>query len=282
MIHTPCKSLILLILAIIPLASGAQHYYHDILGTRETNAQMQRLIGAGVRGISATGFDQDSRPQAGFSENQAIDAGRRLWSITRQQENSTQWERLQFDENNRLVWSVDSTSTTINRTGYRYDEQGRVIQIENLASDTAMGITEKEYHLWYYDGEGKPSHMLRVVNDRDTTEFKLVKDEMGNLVEETAFKKGHAGETTYYYYNELNQLTDIVRYNPRALRLLPDMMFEYDEAGRVIQKITVMPNPKIGYLIWRYQYNERGLKVREANFTKEKKLIGRIDYSYMD
>lgn len=282
MIHTPFKSLVFLILALLPSALKAQHYYHDIMGIRETNAQMERMVRTGIRSISATGFDQDNRPQAGYTESQTIDPVRHSWVTRRQQGDLATWETLQFDAGNRLIWSVDSTATTINRTSYQYDEGGRITRIENMASDTAMGITEKELHAWFYDGEGKPLRMLRVVNDRDTTEFRLSNDEQGNPAEETAYRSGKAGETTYYYYNEKALLTDIVRYNTKAGRLLPDFMFEYDEAGRVIQKITVMPNPKIGYLIWRYQYNEKGLKVREANFTREKKLIGRIDYSYMD
>lgn len=282
MIHTPLKAVGLALLIFLSPAIHAQHYYHDIMGTRETNAQMERLIRAGVTSVSATGFNQDNRPEPGFSETQTIRPVAPQWTITRSQDENRSWEYLAFNSQNQLIRSVDSTTTTINRTYFRYDEAGRIVLLENSASDTAMGITEMEQHHWYYDPAGLPEKMVRVVNGRDTTEFRFVKDENGNVAEETTYKRGNPTETIYYYYNENGQLTDIVRYNTRAKRLLPDFMFEYDETGRVIQKITVMPNPKIGYLIWRYQYNEKGLKVREANFTREKKLIGRIDYSYVD
>ena len=282
MIHTPFKALYLAGLVLLPQLLCAQHYYYDLMGTRETNAQMERLTRSRVLSISAVGYNQENRIEPGFSEKQTIRASAHQWMITRVQNEFTSWETLQFDEKNHLVLAVDSTATTINRTYYHYDEGGRLVVLTNQASDTAMGIMELERHHWFYGEDGKPEKMLRVVNDRDSTEFRFVKDEQGNIVEETTYKRGVARESIYYYYNEQQWLTDIVRFNSKANRLLPDLMFEYDEAGRVIQKITVMPNPKIGYLTWRYQYDERGLKIREANFTREKKLIGRIDYSYME
>ncbi|MBS1656331.1 MAG: hypothetical protein JSU05_15870, partial [Bacteroidetes bacterium] len=77
-----------------------------------------------------------------------------------------------------------------------------------------------------------------------------------------------------------NRLTDIVRYNEKLKKLLPDYMFEYSDAGQVIQKITVPANRAAGYLIWRYQYNNNGLKTKEACFDKDKQLTGKIEYVY--
>lgn len=85
----------------------------------------------------------------------------------------------------------------------------------------------------------------------------------------------------YYYYDEKNRLSDIVRYNTKVKKLLPDLMFEYDENNRVVQKITTVSNLLMGgYLIWRYIFNEKGLKTKEALFNKDKELTGKIDYSY--
>ena len=65
----------------------------------------------------------------------------------------------------------------------------------------------------------------------------------------------------------------------KAKRLLPEYMFEYSPANQIIQKITV-PSNGSNYLIWRYQYDDRGLKVREAVFDKYKQLTGKIEYQY--
>jgi hypothetical protein len=35
-----------------------------------------------------------------------------------------------------------------------------------------------------------------------------------------------------------------------------------------------------GYLIWRYIFDDKGLKTKEALFNKDKELTGKIDYVY--
>ena len=58
-------------------------------------------------------------------------------------------------------------------------------------------------------------------------------------------------------------------------------MFEYDDNDRVIQKITTLSNLNMGaYLIWRYVYDEKGLKSKEALFNHEKQMTGKIDFLY--
>jgi hypothetical protein len=117
-------------------------------------------------------------------------------------------------------------------------------------------------------------------NQKDSLEVKFVTDENGNISEEKAYKKGKETSFLYYYYDDKNQLTDIVRYNTKAKKLVPDIMFEYDDAGNIIQKITTTSSQSIGYLIWRYIFNEKGLKTKEALFNSKKELTGKIEYSY--
>jgi hypothetical protein len=76
-------------------------------------------------------------------------------------------------------------------------------------------------------------------------------------------------------------LTDVVRYNDRAKQLLPEYMFEYSASDQVIQKITV-PSNNSDYLIWRYQYNPQGLKIKEVVYSKHDKRnpLGKIEYQY--
>lgn len=75
-------------------------------------------------------------------------------------------------------------------------------------------------------------------------------------------------------------MTDIVRYYERLNKLLPDFMFEYDDDNNVIQKLTTLSNQQLGYLIWRYAFNDRGLKSKEALYNKDKMMTGKIEYSY--
>jgi hypothetical protein len=78
----------------------------------------------------------------------------------------------------------------------------------------------------------------------------------------------------------LNRLTDIVRYNKKANRLLPDILFYYDDNNRLIQRMTILSMTNRDYLIWRYAFDEKGLKTKEALFNKKQELQGRIIYTY--
>jgi hypothetical protein len=166
-------------------------------------------------------------------------------------------------------------STTL----YNYDDAGRLILIKSSSSDTAKKINETEEHHWQYQNN-QVSRMLRIKNNIDTTYVDLKLDEKGNVSEEHSLRKGIKSDPVYYYYDASNRLTDIVRFNNKARRLLPEYMFEYAPNSRqVIQKITVPANSS-DYLIWRYQYDAGGLKIKEAIYDKHKALTGKIEYQY--
>jgi hypothetical protein len=61
--------------------------------------------------------------------------------------------------------------------------------------------------------------------------------------------------------------------------MLPDYLFDYDKNGRVIQMTQIQPN-NADYLIWKYTYNDKGLKSREQVYNKKKEYMGRIEYHY--
>ena len=271
---------VLTALLLFPLSMKAQFYYHDIMGVQETNNQFKTYKALSVTRVSATAYNENNLPDAAFSENQVINTAENYIRTTTINSGTTSNEISYFDAEGRISRSVDSSSSLLTTTTYRYDAAGRILQMTNTLTDTVANISETETHQWLYDADGAPLKMIRVINNTDSTEFRLKKDEDGNIIEETTYKRNRPGEVVYYYYNDNNLLSDIVRFNTKAQRLLPDFMFEYDAEGRVIQKITTLSNNKIGYIIWRYKYDERGLKVKEADYDKEKRLIGRIDYSY--
>ena len=79
--------------------------------------------------------------------------------------------------------------------------------------------------------------------------------------------------------NGKKQLTDVVRFNLKAQRMLPDFLFEYDEAGRIIQAVQVLQGSS-DYTIWQYVYGPDGLKQKDILRDKQKQLLGRIEYTY--
>ena len=121
--------------------------------------------------------------------------------------------------------------------------------------------------------------MLRIKNKKDTSIVSFKLDEAGNVIEEQETRRFIKEEPVYYYYDAKNRLTDIVRYNKKAARLLPEQMFDYSVSNNLIQRTTIAPNSS-DYLVWRYRFNEKGLKTREDIFNKEKELTGKVEYNY--
>lgn len=277
----------LLTVCFLPAATflNAQYYYNDIIGTRETNQQMASYLANKVRTVSATGFDQRGAKATGFSEFHEVKENGAALKVSSIAELNKTVTYSRFDKQGRVISIADSSSAVDNTTSYEYDTKGNIIKVQNTVTDSASQFDHTEIHQWYYDEEGKPARMWRIINNtgnsgQDTIEVRFVKDENGNIGEERTFRRNIETGYLYYYYDEKNRLTDIVRFNTRLKKLMPDIMFEYDENDRVIQKITTTSSQSLGYLIWRYIFDNKGLKTKEALFNGDKQLTGKIEYSY--
>jgi len=158
--------------------------------------------------------------------------------------------------------------------------------VQNTVKDSANAFDHIETHQWFFNTAGKPEKMWRIISSTrsgtgaDSLEVRFVTDEDGNIAEERTFRKGIETSYLYYYYDDKNRLLDIVRFNTRLKKLLPDIMFEYNENDNVVQKTTTTSSLNIGYLIWRYIYDEKGLKTKEVLFNNDKQITGKIDYTY--
>jgi YD repeat-containing protein len=261
-----------------------QYYYKDIITILETNRQMQAYRLNNVQRVTATGFDAKGAKDPVFSEVQEIlSPGTTLKITTRNNPENLSILYLQFDKDARITQLTDSSSGILVHTTYTYDQEGRITEIANTTIDPLQDFNMKEVHQWFYNPLSpslSPVKMLRIRNDIDSTEIRFNFDEHGNVIDEQPFKNNRPGEMIYYYYDVENRLTDIVRYNNKARRLLPDYLFEYDDDDRVIQKITTVPDPDIGYVLWRYAFDDKGLKTKEAMFNKYKQMTGKIEYTY--
>lgn len=274
------KNTIAALLLFTSLTTKAQYYYKDIIGTAETNQLLKAYAANNVSAVSLKSYEGDGSASENFSVQQSRSVAQRvLKTVTTSGVTDETILNAWYDENNRLLKTTDTTASIINTAVYTYDAEGKIISIKSYSGDTLKSVQAEE-HQWFYTNDGKPLQMLRIVNGKDTSVIKFKLDEDGNVSEETLFKKGKGSDPVYYYYNDKNRLTDIVRYNYKLKKLLPDYMFEYSDAGQVIQKITVPSNKASEYLIWRYQYDNKGLKVKEACFTKDKQLTGKIEYNY--
>ena len=276
----------LLFSLIISACLRAQYYYNDITGTMETNRQMQTYLANKVKMVSAAGYTPQGSKATDFSETQEImENGKALKITTIANLNRTVYYN-RFDVQNRLISITDSVLGVESITRYEYDKDGRITSVQNSVKDTENEIDQSELHKWSYNKEGKPEKMWRIINSNDSLEIRFTPDENGNPGEEISYSKGKETDRLYYYFDEKGRITDIVRYNEKIKQLVPDNIITYDDNGRVLQIITSTPGDKygkitwIGYQIWRYVYNEQGLKTAEALFNNEQEMTGRIKYSY--
>lgn len=273
------KSFLAAIVLFISFSASAQYYYQDIVGTRETSAIMKAYRDNKVNRVVLTSYDENNTRSDDFYVEQLFSAtNHTLKTTTRSDMDHESVLTSYLDDNNNVIKTTDSSNIVTTITNYAYNPAGLLISITSFSSDSSKRTTESEQHVWQYDNN-KIARMLRIKNARDTTYVNFKLDDAGNIIEEQETRKGVKAPSIYYYYDNNNRLTDIVRYNNKAKRLLPEYMFEYSPSNQVIQKITV-PSNNDNYLIWRYQYNGQGLKTKEVIYNKQKQLTGKIEYQY--
>ena len=260
----------------------AQHYYNDILGTQKTIQLWKLYIQQSINTVTTKSFESDGQPSEGFLLQQKINLPDRMIETTTASSATGQSVLTSFfNEKDQLVKTIDKNNISENTSVYNYDEAGKLLSIEinSVSDDKSFALTEK--HLWFYNSKGHPEKMLKIKNETDTVTVRVNYDEKDNASEEVDFAKGKQLDRYYFYYNAKKQLTDIVRYNLRYQRMLPDYSFDYDEAGR-LNEMTVYRVQSTGsdYMTWMYLYDEKGLKLKEACVDRNRKLVGKIEYSY--
>ena len=265
----------------LSFAVQAQYYYKDIVGTKESADLIKTYMANKVSRVLLTSFDEtNTKTEEFYVEQQFSVKDRSLRTITRSGVTNESVLITYFDANGNVIKTVDSTDLMKSVSVYAYNSSGQLTSVVSTSSDSSFRTIQVEEHLWQYN-DGKVSSMLRIKNKVDTTYVTFVLDDRGNVIEEQATRKGVKTEPVHYYYDDSNRLTDVVRFNNKARRLLPEYMFEYSASNQVIQKITV-PTNNSKYMIWRYQYNNQGLKVREAVYSKDdkRKPLGKVEYQY--
>jgi len=273
------KNILLPVALMLHLTVFSQYYYTDLVDARLINDRMKNLTAQKVKLITATGYDAAGAKTSDFSERQEVDGEKKSINITSRNGQQVNRQYYQFDNDYRLTSVTDSSDGIKTVTSYAYDN-GNITSIKTAVKDSLQDFIETIEHQYQYNTVGKPERLLRILNGKDSSEYRFTLEEHKNVADEQLFRRGVGYDRVYYYYDDKNRLTDVVRYNKKAQKLLPTMMFEYDDTGRIIQKLTVVSADNPDYLIWRYLYDAKGLKTKEALFNKNKELTGRIEYTY--
>jgi hypothetical protein len=277
--YLPMKSFLIALVLLVSVTASAQYYYKDIIGTKETSEMMRNYRTNKVSRVVLTSYDEsDTRSNDFYAEQQFDAAAQTLKTISRSDMDHQSVLTSILDANGDVVKTIDSSDIVVSVTNYAYNTAGQLVSVVSSSIDSSKKTNESEQHLWQYSNN-RIASMLRIKNKFDTTYVSFKLDNAGNIIEEQESRKGVKSEPVYYYYDSNNRLTDIVRYNKKAKRLLPEYMFEYSPSNQVIQRITV-PSNSDDYLIWRFQYNGQGLKTKEVIYNKQKQLTGKVEYQY--
>ena len=161
---------------------------------------------------------------------------------------------------------------------YQYDEKGKLQKLTLTSSDTAIKYQTQEVREWHYSADNVPIDVYKIKNKLDSSKAVFILDEQGNVAEEKWSRNQKNIETYYYYYDQQHRLTDIVRFNRKLKKLMPDYVFEYDDKGHLAQMTQLSGSDN--YFTWKYQFNEKGLKVQEICTDNNKKIVGKIEYKY--
>jgi antitoxin component YwqK of YwqJK toxin-antitoxin module len=267
-----------LLFACCSFISDAQYYYKDILGSRESNELISLYKANKVQRVVLVSYDADGTKSNDLHVSQQFSLPNRTLTTVTGIPGEQSFLTSTFNDEGRVIKTVDSTAMIVTVSSFSYNAEGLLQSTYTRSSDTSKNFVQVEEHKWEYQN-GKPLKMTKVKNGKITETVKMKLDEKGNVIEEQSFIGDKGAEPVQYFYDDAGRLTDIVRFNPRVRKLLPEYLFEYSATNQVIQKITV-PSNSSNYLIWRYQYDDRGLKIREAVFDKQKRLNGKIDYQY--
>jgi hypothetical protein len=273
------RPLILLafVVAVSPVCH-AQYYYKDIISNRQLLEEMARLKEQKIHTISIKSFEDDGSPSDGFFCERRLNRNyTRSETLNKSNVTGSSVLVAEFDRKGFLLKSTDSSEIAVNTSSYGYDGEGRITRIRSSVRSSDDDFTNEivEDHVYEYDDKGNLLRMVRVKNGTDSSFINFSPDEHNNVAIE---KDSRSGATYYYYYDNKKRLTDVVHLNPFNQQMLPDYLFEYNAAGQVSQ----MTNTEEGgsyYFVWRYSY-DNGLRTKEQCFSKEKRLMGTIDYEY--
>ena len=273
------KTQIIIMLALVTgSAANAQYYYKDIVSNRQLVEDMARLKEQKIRTIHITSFEDDGSPSDGFACEKNISKNySKVETFTNSNVTGPSLFTSYFSKNGSVSKTIDSSEIAVTTVNYSYEESGQIKSISSgvRSSDDDFSNEIFEEHLYQYDAKGYLQKMIRVKNSTDSTVVLFSLDEKNNVSIEKDTKRG---KSYYYYYDSKNRLTDVVHLNQFNEKMLPDYLFEYNSAGLNTQMTTTEEGGSY-YYIWKYTY-DNGLRTSEKCFSKERRLMGTIQYEY--
>jgi YD repeat-containing protein len=270
----------LLFLSIFVNNISAQYYYKDILSNKQLIVDMAVYKAHKLKTIEVNSFEADGQPSKGFFCEKKISKNyRQMETYSRSFVTNKSILTTSFDEKGLLIRSDDSSDVSVSTSDYKYDAAGNILSItsNSRSSDDDFTTSLIEVHQYSYNDKGQLQKMLRIKNNVDTTEIDFTIDAKGNVTDE--IEVAVYGNHYYYYYDGLNRLTDIVRYNVVKQKPLPDFIFEYNDDGQLSKMVATQEGVNANYFVWQYVYDGE-LRIKEKCYSKENDLLGYFEYEY--
>jgi hypothetical protein len=272
------RRFIVLVCFISAFTAKSQYYFKDILLTRQNQENWKTYHDKKVREVDIHSIDANDEMTPGFICNLRISPDfSTITTFTKSNDIAASTLQAFYDTHGWMIKTIDTSESYNSTTDYSYNPQGEILSMNNTSLETDNRVSVSEKHLWKYE-KGKPVQMIKIKDGTDTTLVSFTLDEKGNIAEERSVHGGLSLPTIYYYYNADSRLTDIVRYNQKAGRLLPDFVFEYNYDR--ISSMLLVPTGSTDYQKWVYTYNSNGLKEGEICYDKKKQVVVKINYTY--
>jgi hypothetical protein len=266
------------LISVAAFNTKAQYYYKDIISNNQLIAEMAQLREQKIKSISLKSFEDDGSPSEGFFCEKKINRNyTAVETLTKSNVTGASEFTSTFNDKGLLLQTLDSSDISSSTSTYSYTGSNKIKSIVSIirSSDDDFKNEIKEEHIYEYNDKDFPVKMIRIKNISDSTSFVFSIDDNNNISIE---KNTKTGDTYYYYYDNKNRITDVVRMNQFNQKMLPDYIFEYNNAGLITQMTTTEEGGSY-YYIWRYTY-DNGLRIREKCYSKEKRLMGTIEYEY--
>jgi antitoxin component YwqK of YwqJK toxin-antitoxin module len=272
------KIFFIFVLLMVVFKADAQYYYKDVLLSRQNQENWKSFHDTRVREVNIQSIDANNEQTPDFICLQKVTPDfTSVSTFTKSANVPASTLTAFYDQMGRMIKTVDTSDTYRSTTEYTYNDKGEISVMLNQSIQTDNQIVTTEKHMWFYDATG-PVEMIKIKGQSDSTMVSFVKDEKGNIVEEKSVRNRQSLPSVYYYYDNNGRLTDIVRYNQKAGRLLPDYVFEYN-SGRLSSMLFV-PNGSTDYQRWIYVYDANGLKTNETCYDKKRQVVVKIRYNY--
>ena len=265
---------------ILIVKSEAQFYYKDIISSIQAKKEIEAYKSAGVHQVKINSLESDGTNSSGFYCEKKISKDYKKSTLYTKSIGTNKSVLISYyNDNNQLIKTYDSSDLVVSTNDYEYDQNNRLKKISTTSQSNDDDFVNKlkEEHLYIYAGNSDlPERMYRIRNLKDSNMVIFSIDENNHVGIE---KDTRDASKYYYYYTAANQISDIVHTNEYKQKLVADYIFEYNTSSQISQMTTAEEGGDDNVLIWRYAY-ENNLKTMERIYSKDGKLIGKLEYEY--